>query len=857
MKASLIATFYNEEDTITPFLDSIMKQVRLPDEVILIDGGSTDQTVRKINEFIHKYGKKLSISLFIKKGNRSVGRNEAVNKSQNEIILSTDVGCILDKNWVKELLVKFADKNISVVAGYYKARASTIFQKALVPYVLVMPDKLIAENFLPSTRSMAFKKAIWKKIGGFNERFSHNEDYVFARELKANNIKIAFAQKALVTWLPRKTFKDAFIMFFRFAMGDTESGIVRGKVLLLFLRYMLFIYLIVLTVVFRSQALLFILILGIILYFAWSIYKNYNYSRSFASLIYFPAIQITADAAVLTGSITGILINMRNNLPQFLKQNWITGIPIFIYFLLMMSIIGWGLPNANHPFTYHMDEWHQIQSVRMTIKEGNPNVPGAAYGPLLQFLLSGLFLIPFTLAKLIDPFVIRNSFEQFEMQAKLFEALRFNTLLWGVVSSIGIAIAAKKYLHIGAFFPISIFIFTPLFLTISNYFKYDVALLGWVVLGIVGVLSFAKKSTSTRYFVTGFLFGCALATKISALPLVPLYALSYFLFKNKKDWKLSVPVIGMGIFFATFLIFGIPNVFFGKGDYSEFLYSNLVESPLDTSNFILGMHVLPYMLIFQLPLLFGYTLAITSLTGIAYFLIKIVVNLHSKRLLLFRVEVFLIIGVLLFALSLYVLGVGGTGNRALVLLPFLVLISSLFLFDIRKKLLSKNVYRIIIVLVIMFQLLQSIPWMTMKWEKDPRVTSSEWITTNIQAGSTIGIELIPIYQYIPDLTLKEFYQAERKERTKYNYIVIDQSTTTYPEFVVISNADIADLYLKSSVKKSILANLKKDGYSEVARFYPKGFLTNIIPRREFYIANLGPTAPIPVISIFQKNFKHK
>ncbi|MBU0974279.1 glycosyltransferase [Patescibacteria group bacterium] len=318
-KVSLIVTILNEEKTIISLLDSIVQQVIKPDEVVIVDGGSKDKTVELINDFIKELGKQnseLSFKLYIKKGNRSVGRNFAIEKSKYPLIAVTDAGCVLDKNWLKELIKKqkqlsiATKKDAEVVAGYYSALPKTPFEEAVVPYVLVMPDQVDENNFLPATRSVLFSKNIWQKVGGFDEKLSDNEDYNFARRLKSSGTKIGFSKNAIVFWKPSSNLKSFYKMIFRFARGDTYAGIIRPKVLLIFARYLLglsvFIWgILQLKFVGNLWILFGVVPTFLVTYILWSIYKNYRYAQ--CSWYWLPVLQISSDIMVVWGSVWGLV----------------------------------------------------------------------------------------------------------------------------------------------------------------------------------------------------------------------------------------------------------------------------------------------------------------------------------------------------------------------------------------------------------------------------------------------------------------------------------------------------------------------------------------------------------------------
>ena len=58
-KISLILTYHNEEKNISKTLKNVFAQTLLPDELILINSGSTDKSSKNIENFLKKEKKKI------------------------------------------------------------------------------------------------------------------------------------------------------------------------------------------------------------------------------------------------------------------------------------------------------------------------------------------------------------------------------------------------------------------------------------------------------------------------------------------------------------------------------------------------------------------------------------------------------------------------------------------------------------------------------------------------------------------------------------------------------------------------------------------------------------------------------
>lgn len=230
------------------------------------------------------------------------------------------------------------------------------------------------------------------------------------------------------------------------------------------------------------------------------------------------------------------------------------------------------------------------------------------------------------------------------------------------------------------------------------------------------------------------------------------------------------------------------------------------------------------------------------------------VRKFKENLTVYRNEIFLLICFFIFIVSLIPLKIGANGNRLLVLLPFFSLLSSSYLYIVWKKnsKYSKKLLIFFIFIAILPQAYQSFALVYVKWDKDVRETSSIWLEENIPDGEKIGIENIPIYQYLPDIAVKEFYLKESfpKSNTKFNYMVIDQSSKVLPNVVIVTDKKFSVDYQNNSPKKLLVSRLKKEKYKLMTEFRPHYVLYNIFGNE--LNMRISGLVPIPTITIYKK-----
>lgn len=321
---SLIATVLNEGDNIHHLFDSIKRQTRRPDEIVIVDGGSQDDTLA----IMAGYAEELPLRLFVESGcNISQGRNRAIAEAQGDIIAVTDAGLRLSETWLAEITAPLlSDPALNVVGGFFQAAPRTAFETALGATSLPLAREIDSAAFLPSSRSIAFRKSAARAIGGYPEWLDYCEDLVFDLRLRERSGPFAFAPAAIVYFRPRRNLRQFFRQYYLYARGDGKANLWLRRHLIRYLTYLALTPGIFIAGARLQPALWLLYLLGAALYL-YSPYRRLpmvmsrapdrSWQRWLYCIVMIPLIRLTGDLAKMIGYPVGWRWRMARRPPDW------------------------------------------------------------------------------------------------------------------------------------------------------------------------------------------------------------------------------------------------------------------------------------------------------------------------------------------------------------------------------------------------------------------------------------------------------------------------------------------------------------------------------------------------------------
>lgn len=238
---SLVVPLRDEEHSLEALVGSIKRQTRRPDEVILVDGGSKDQTVA----LAHALTRSDSRFRVIEAGEATPGRgrNIGIAAAGYDWIALTDAGIELQPDWLAQLsFVIFREPATRIVYGNFEPVTKSFFEQcAALAYVPPQGPHGGGRMRGPFIASALIHRDTWKAVGGFPD-LRAAEDLIFMERLQARGFKIGWAPNAMVRWQLQPTLGTTFRKFVLYSrhnvwagrQGDWHYGVARQYLAALF-----------------------------------------------------------------------------------------------------------------------------------------------------------------------------------------------------------------------------------------------------------------------------------------------------------------------------------------------------------------------------------------------------------------------------------------------------------------------------------------------------------------------------------------------------------------------------------------------------------------------------------------------
>jgi hypothetical protein len=191
--------------------------------------------------------------------------------------------------------------------------------------VLPVASEIKADSFLPSSRSIAVRKAAAESVGGYPEWLDYCEDLIFDLRLKATQPPFEFVPDALVYFRPRSTLRAFYKQYYLYARGDGKANLWRKRHAIRYFAYLVAAPMIVLLSILIHPAFWFFALLGAQIYLYQPYQRLPHIMRHPSKLAWLqvilliPVIRVVGDIAKMHGYPAGLRWRSQQHPPDWKK----------------------------------------------------------------------------------------------------------------------------------------------------------------------------------------------------------------------------------------------------------------------------------------------------------------------------------------------------------------------------------------------------------------------------------------------------------------------------------------------------------------------------------------------------------
>lgn len=223
LKVSIVIPVRNEQEVMVELIAALQAQTFRVAEIVIVDGGSTDQTV-SISRNLTRGDDRFRV---IEAGDATPGRgrNVGIEAARNDWIALTDAGNRPEAQWLEELVkVVRRDPSVEIVYGNFEPITDSFFTRcAALAYVVAKQERDGDRIRAPSIVSALMRREVWRRAGGFPD-LRAAEDLMFIESVERQGSKVAWCPSATVWWHLQPTLASTYRKFAVYSRHNVWAG---------------------------------------------------------------------------------------------------------------------------------------------------------------------------------------------------------------------------------------------------------------------------------------------------------------------------------------------------------------------------------------------------------------------------------------------------------------------------------------------------------------------------------------------------------------------------------------------------------------------------------------------------------
>jgi glycosyltransferase involved in cell wall biosynthesis len=221
---SVVVPVYNGEKTIVQTVECLLRQSLKPDEIIVVDDGSTDGT----REALRRFGRRITVLTQPNSGPASA-RNRGVRAAKCAFIAFTDSDCLPGEDWLFNLSRGFDGDRVAGVGGAVRSAIRGLTSE-YVDAIRLLDPQPGEDGAIPYliTANACFRRNALFEAGLFNERFRKpgGEEPDLCFRIKRLGYEFRFVEQALVHHHHRQTIKSFLTTIANYGEGLYLLGLL-------------------------------------------------------------------------------------------------------------------------------------------------------------------------------------------------------------------------------------------------------------------------------------------------------------------------------------------------------------------------------------------------------------------------------------------------------------------------------------------------------------------------------------------------------------------------------------------------------------------------------------------------------